>query len=205
MKKRRVRRDAADSRRVILEVAERQLRDSGPSALRLQDVAKAAGMSHPTVLHHFGSREGLIRAVVEHSAIALQQDLIHALSPTAAEPQATTFLDRVADTFSSRGHARLLAWLLLSGYDAIDSPTIVAGWEVIAKTMHARRIAAPATKHATYEDTRFTIVLSALAIFAQAVAGPAMFEAAGLGSEPAVERRFRKWLGDMLAQHLAAP
>ncbi len=35
----------------------------GPAGLRLQEVAKAAGVSHPTILHHFGSREGLIQAL----------------------------------------------------------------------------------------------------------------------------------------------
>ena len=36
---------------------------SGPAGLRLEAVAKAAGVSHPTILHHFGSREGLIHAL----------------------------------------------------------------------------------------------------------------------------------------------
>jgi len=37
-------------------------REHGTEGLMLQDIAAAAGISHPLILHHFGSRGGLIRA-----------------------------------------------------------------------------------------------------------------------------------------------
>ncbi len=48
---------------MILEAAQASIARSGPAGLRLQEVAEAAGVSHPTILHHFESREGLIRAL----------------------------------------------------------------------------------------------------------------------------------------------
>jgi len=48
---------------LILEAAEAGMADGGPAGLRLETVAKAAGVSHPTILHHFGSRAGLIQAL----------------------------------------------------------------------------------------------------------------------------------------------
>jgi len=196
MKTPRIRRTAADAREAILEVAEQRLREAGPDALRLQDVAAAAGMSHPTVLHHFGSRNGLVTAVVERAAIALQHDLVRSLGPNA--PDGAAMLERVANTFADRGHARVIAWLLLSGYNPLEAPALKAGWRAIAKATHAKR-----GKKATLEDTQFTVMLSCLAVFAQAVAGHALFETAGLGTDPATERRFRTWLAALLENHLA--
>ena len=57
------RRTAEETRAAILDAAERRLKASGPASIRLQDVAAEAGISHPAVLHHFGSREGLVQAV----------------------------------------------------------------------------------------------------------------------------------------------
>ena len=60
----RTRRSAPEARRAILEAAEKRLREGGPEAVRLQDLARDLGVSHPAILHHFGSREKLIRAVM---------------------------------------------------------------------------------------------------------------------------------------------
>src|ERR1700722_11490401 len=62
-KVKRVRRRPEDARRLILDAAEASMAAAGPAGLRLQDVARAAGVSHPTILHHFGSRKGLVRAL----------------------------------------------------------------------------------------------------------------------------------------------
>ena len=59
----RVRRTPQDARRLILDAAEASMVSKGPAGIRLQDVARAAGASHSNVLHHFGSRAGLIEAL----------------------------------------------------------------------------------------------------------------------------------------------
>ena len=46
----------------ILDAAEEMMIDVGPAGLRISAVAKKAGMAHPNIIHHFGSREGLIDA-----------------------------------------------------------------------------------------------------------------------------------------------
>ena len=72
----RRRRTADVARQEILEAAERRLAQSGPQGLRLQDVAADVGISHPAVLHHFGSREALVHAVIERAIVKLQEDLV---------------------------------------------------------------------------------------------------------------------------------
>ena len=53
------RRTADEARAAILDAAERILIETGPGAIRLQHVAELVGVSHPTVLHHFGTRDAL--------------------------------------------------------------------------------------------------------------------------------------------------
>jgi AcrR family transcriptional regulator len=196
----RTRRTAPDARERILAVADNQLRARGPSALRLQDVAKAAGTSHPTVLHHFGSRERLVEAVVARAALTLQQDIVQALGPFVVEPDSAALLERVAETFATGGHARLLAWLVLSGYRPINTPLLRAGWEAIVRATHAQRMKT-ARRAPSVEDTSFAIMLSCLVVFAQALAGSELFRTAGLGDDPATARRFRRWVNDVLDHH----
>ena len=197
----RIRRTAAGAREAILEVAEQRLREAGPDALRLQDVAAAVGIGHSTLLHHFGSREGLMQAVFERAAISLQADLVRALGPD--QPDGSAMLEHVARTLVDRGHARVIAWLLLAGYNPLGTPTMRAGWQAIAKATHERRgKPGRGQKAPTLLDTQFTVLLSWMAIFAQAIAGSALFETAGLPTDAATERKFRTWLAGLLEEHL---
>jgi AcrR family transcriptional regulator len=52
----------------ILSEARREFAGRGFAAARLQDIAERAGLSHPTLLYHFGSKEGLYAAVIEEAA-----------------------------------------------------------------------------------------------------------------------------------------
>jgi TetR/AcrR family transcriptional regulator len=51
----------------ILTEARREFAQRGFAAARLQDIAARAGLSHPTLLYHFGSKEGLYAAVIEQA------------------------------------------------------------------------------------------------------------------------------------------
>jgi TetR/AcrR family transcriptional regulator len=52
------------SRRRILSVAQREFAERGFRGARLQDIAGRAGLSHPTLLYHFKSKEDLYAAVI---------------------------------------------------------------------------------------------------------------------------------------------
>lgn len=54
----------ASSRARILAVAREEFASRGFKAARLQDIAERAGLTHPTLLYHFGSKEGLYSAVI---------------------------------------------------------------------------------------------------------------------------------------------
>jgi AcrR family transcriptional regulator len=200
----RRRRTADVARREILEAAERRLAQSGPQGLRLQDVAADVGISHPAVLHHFGNREGLVRAVIEQAIVRLQEDLVRSLSetPQGDRPDTAALFERVFETLYDRGYARLMAWLLLAGYDPFNE-TARANWARIGEVAHGIRTKRfKGKRKPPYEDTMFAIVLSALALFGQAIAGRSTLRVAGLGDDPTVERRFRQWLAALLARQM---
>jgi AcrR family transcriptional regulator len=56
----------ADTRARIVEVAARQLQESGAAAITTRGVAQAAGVQAPTIYRLFGDKDGLLEAVAEH-------------------------------------------------------------------------------------------------------------------------------------------
>ena len=56
--------DGKDARERIMEAAARLLAERGAEGTSTRAVCEAAGVSQPTLYHHFGHKEGLIEAVV---------------------------------------------------------------------------------------------------------------------------------------------
>jgi AcrR family transcriptional regulator len=52
-----------DLKRALMEEALVAIRESGPAALSLRDVARRAGVSHAAPVHHFGDKAGLLTAI----------------------------------------------------------------------------------------------------------------------------------------------
>jgi TetR/AcrR family transcriptional regulator len=57
--------DALSAQDRVLVAARAAFAEHGFHGTRLQDVAAAAGLRHPTLLYHFGSKEGLYAAVID--------------------------------------------------------------------------------------------------------------------------------------------
>ena len=66
--------------RVVADVAEHGLTDRS-----LRDIAAAVGTSHRMLLYHFGSREGLVAAIVQ-SVEAAQRQLLRELAADTSDP-----------------------------------------------------------------------------------------------------------------------
>jgi len=197
----RKRRTAEDARTAILDAAEQRLVASGPAGIRLQEVAGDVGLSHPTLLHHFGSREGLVEAVVARALDNLHAPLLEAVRGSPQGPdQLTKILDGVFEALAAHGHGRAFLWLALSGY----APTMEAlRVQTLAEAVHAVR-----TEHRkgedpmpTFEDTYFTVLLPALALLAMSVTGRPGHEGEG-DDEVCGATRFRAWLARLIHEHL---
>lgn len=59
--------DAARNRRLLLDTAQQLVREHGVDALTMDELAKRAGVGKGTVFRRFGSRSGLMRALLDHS------------------------------------------------------------------------------------------------------------------------------------------
>ncbi|WP_335986991.1 helix-turn-helix domain-containing protein, partial [Spongiibacter tropicus] len=101
--KKRVRRTKEEAQRVILDAAEERLANGGPEALRLQDIAADVGISHPAILHHFESRDGLVLALSLRTLSNLREGLIELLKDIGVlgifRPKTT----RIAESPAIRG------------------------------------------------------------------------------------------------------
>jgi AcrR family transcriptional regulator len=198
----RRRRDAASARAAILDAADRHLVTVGPSGIRLQEVAADAGVSHPTVLHHFGSREGLVKAVVTRSLAEINARLVDAIAQSTGEvAQVAAMLDGVFDALAAHGRARVVMWLALEGQRIEGDARLASVVDATHALRKARRAGRP-RRTLDREDTAHVVVLATLALVGAAVMGPAVLENAGLALDAAAERRFRGWLAALLSKHL---
>jgi AcrR family transcriptional regulator len=194
----RKRRTAEEARSAILDVAEKMLVAAGPAGIRLQEVAADVGVSHPTVLHHFGSREGLIQAVVARALDSLHAGLLEAVQAKKGPDQVEALLDRVAYTMVNGGHARTFLWLALSGYQPSMEELRVRS---LAEAVHEMRRGLwkeDGRRVPPFEDTYFTVLLPALALLSMSALGVHQADEDG----PCGSRRFRAWLAKLIHQHL---
>ena len=75
LRRERARLPAAERRRQILEVTTRLIAERGFWGLSMQDVADDCGLTVPGLLHHVGSKDSLLVAVLEHRDEADAQSL----------------------------------------------------------------------------------------------------------------------------------
>jgi AcrR family transcriptional regulator len=196
----RRRRGAEAARALILDAAAKRLAEAGPSGIRLQEVAADAGVSHPTVLHHFGSRERLVKAVIERSLRAINESLVDAIRTSSGdEAELEALIENVARALDESGHARVTLWLALEGAP-IDAEGSLGD---VVDAVHALRVARAEGPPPAREETARFVVLATLALVCGAVLAPALLENAGLGADARDPTRFRRWLARLLLEHLA--
>ena len=193
----RIRRTAEDARRQILDAAEARLARTGPAGIRLQDVAADLGISHPVILHHFGSREGLIRALTQRAVVELKDRLIDVLR--TADVETESILGDVFNTFRG-GLAQRLAWLAVAGADE-DHEQHATVMSELVRTVHEGRVAAAAPGVTIDEtDTRSIVYLVTAAAFGDAIFGARLRKSAGLSADDV--GAFQHWFAELLHEHM---
>lgn len=100
--------DASDTRSRMLERAVTVLEDEGEQAIRVRDVAAAAGVRYSAVDHHFGGRDGLIEAAhLESYRRDLSMSMVEATAAFDAATTSTEFVSIVeAIVVQNMGAAR---------------------------------------------------------------------------------------------------
>jgi hypothetical protein len=73
----------------------------------------------------------------------------------------------------------------------------------VAEAAHAlRRRRHGAARTPPFEDTLFLVLMVALTLLGESVAGANLLRTAGLAEDRASAERFRKWLGRLVVRHL---
>lgn len=202
---RRVRRSAQEAQRLILDAAEKRLREGGPEAIRLQDIARDVGISHPAILHHFSSRDGLTAALERRAMQRLETELVEALTSQPADGDTVlAIIERVFATLGDAGHGRMLAWRVLQ----LERPDPMSGdWRLLralADLVHARRLEVAVAERRpppSAEDSEFVVRLAAAAMLGDGIFAPFLDANFARESDPARQRRFREWFARLLADH----
>jgi TetR/AcrR family transcriptional regulator len=85
-----------NNREKILECATRLFAERGYDAVGVQEIAEGAGIQKPTLYHYFGSKEGLLRVLLEESFAPFFEDVLVA---SAYDRDVITPLSRVAGVY----------------------------------------------------------------------------------------------------------
>jgi AcrR family transcriptional regulator len=201
---RRVRRTAEEARRHILDAAEKRLAEGGPEALRLQEIARDVGVSHPAILHHFGSRAGLVNALARRATERLESELLEALGGPATGDTVVGIVERVFEALTDTGQARLLSWLALSGEGQQGAGA--RHLRTLADAIHQRRSQAAREQGAPppeREDSYFLVRLATAAMLGEGAGSAELDRGLGTAGDADARRRFRAWFGRLLLEHVA--
>ena len=116
-----------ESRAAALNAARTLLITSGPQAVTLKAVAAKVGRTHANVLHHFGSADGLQRALADKMAqatcAAITEVTLHARKGEANPAQ---IVDMCFDAFDREGFGQLASWMIVTGHRADLQPIMEA-------------------------------------------------------------------------------
>ncbi|MDT8759400.1 TetR/AcrR family transcriptional regulator [Sphingomonas psychrotolerans] len=164
----RRKRSATEARDEALAAARTLLLEKGPAAVTLASVGRAIAMSHPNVIHHFGSAAGLQTALMETMIRDLAEALGDAVSALYVDAEAPARLvDRVFDAFGKGGAGQLAAWLVLARelnhFESLE--------QAVTDLVAAVRARVPASPDSEVR-IRNIVLLIAVTAFGDALIGP---------------------------------
>ena len=184
----RRRRTAEESKTIILEVAAKRLREHGLEGLNITGVAEEAGISHATLIHHFGSSGGMRDALADKMTLALIRDLVEALD---AHVPPSELIQNVFDALASGGHAKLLAWRAVEGTGEPHDTSEVA--ELFKRLLRATHDVLDVE---TDGQARQIIYLVAIAAIGHGLAGEVLAQLLGMPGEEL--EHFPSWMNAKL-------
>lgn len=183
-----------EARNAILDAAEKVILEVGPAGLRISAVAKKASMAHPNIIHHFGSRDGLISAVADRLGKRATQRITTAIrkAVNTEDPNKVNALTHVLDTAYPGDEGKLAVWLHLSGMGT----SLKDNMQSVLEVSHELRKSI--SDDAKKVDTSRLVMLITLALIGEVVSGEGMKEALGFGTDDKSRAHFREWLAALV-------
>jgi AcrR family transcriptional regulator len=190
----RVRHSADEAKKIILEAAEKRLREGGPGAIRVQLVARDVGLTDAAIHHHFGSRKGLLTALLRHAGRETREQIEAAARGwSKGARDLASLIELISECYERRGYARLAMWLRLSGVKGRGSGMLSGLVDVLHREReieaHELGLTPP-----TRIETQFIVALFHMIQVADPLLGEAMLRSAGLRGDEASRGQFRTWL-----------
>ena len=166
----------------------------GPAGLRISAVAKKAGMAHPNIIHHFGSRQGLINALADRVGSQATKRITQAITDALAAPSEdrVSAMTHVLDMAYPGDAGKAAIWLHLSGAETDMKPNMD---KIVALSHSLRQHINP---DVVLDDTNRLTLLVTLALVGEVVSGASIKEALGFGHDQASRAHFRQWLTEIL-------
>ena len=190
-------RSPEEARTAILDAAEQIIVAVGPAGLRISAVAKNAKMAHPNIIHHFGSREGLIQALAERVGLRATERITVAISQAllvirSDQSQLLKAMTHVLDTAYQGDQGRAAVWLHLSGAES----SLKSNMQQIVELSHQlRQSLDPNVK---LQNTNRLVMLVTLALVGEVVSGASIKSAMGFSADGAGRAHFSQWLAEFL-------
>jgi AcrR family transcriptional regulator len=186
---------------LVLKAAEALLSEGGPAAVTVRAVAERVGMTDMGVNHHFGSRDGLLRSLLDHLAEHFRIELA---TFTAKWQQEGAPLAPLVDLLSGSykaGFTQLAIAMHAAGWRDRRSPLL----EPVVQALHAARMRRPGAR-LSLDDTRLAVAAMHQALALEPLFGAEFRRSAGVpgrkAADPAPQRRW--WL-ETMAERLGIP
>ncbi|MBT8493729.1 MAG: TetR family transcriptional regulator [Deltaproteobacteria bacterium] len=201
-KKKRVRRTPEEARALILKAAQKVLAELGPDRAGLKDVAGEAGVSHALITHYFGTMDGLIEATIEEHAKVMRTELVERAAGIEMSPAKLSLF--AMEMMSDPVYSRLVIWAAMSKRMANED-------FFPRREMFAKRIADALDAHRdkdrpemTREEIESLMVAVWCAGFGYSIVREHLWEAFGKKSSSARDKRFYKFVANMVARYVGA-
>lgn len=191
MTARRARRTPDEAKKLILESAQKRLIEHGMRGLTVKDIAADSAINHGTLLHHFGSAEGMRMALLRK----MTRELVAAMAEVMAA--GTTAEDSVVELFNllnRSGHIKLLAWRALEDQQPGPEQQDQAG---LSLQDIIEQITSGLSDHDQVR-ARNMVLLAVSAAVGWGICGEGFQQVLGL--TPAQQEEFPHWAGIQIAK-----
>lgn len=202
MDKVRTRRPPDEARQLILSAAEELLVAHGPAGVSVRAVAERVGMTDAGVSHHFGSRDGLLEALLRYGGRRLRHELKEVTERWLREDARVRPLVEVLAAFYQRGYSQLAIALVNAGWRDKGSGML----QPVVDALHAQRVRRAKAQAPALEDTRLAVAALHQALAVDPSYGAGFRRSAGLTGSAASESAAQvMWWAKTLATMLDLP
>ena len=189
----------------ILEAAERQLIAGGPASVRVQALARELGLTDAAIYHHFGSRDGLLAALLRFGGRRLRQEIVRVTSSwDGSSVDLEGLMDQILAVFEDRGYARLALWLWLAGHEN-KGRGFFDEFVRALNLARRRRAKAEGWPQPSERETRRRAALFASTLFAEPILGDASRRSVSLPTTDRATTEYRRWLAQTFRSLMLAP